>query len=252
MSLTKLDDLYQLDELDLLRGKPIAFGDVCFIYPITMGEMADISQNKFKEYLSFLIGTPKEMYKLDEDIPAITFMVQVSARNDQIRTLMKNAFRLFIRQEVTPLPDLNAICVGDFADKRLLTEENFESFQYILKRMNNIPATPTHNNASSAHAQRIIDKINKSREIVNKIKAANHKDDDVIDLPVLISGLGWKMGLANVWNLSYYAFNDQAHRMQYEEEYKTNIQASMAGAKIPKGKLKYWIRPIQDTDKGGQ
>lgn len=251
MNLTKIEEPVVIDSLSLLRGTPIPFQDICLIYPVSMGDIADITEDVFKQYLQLLIGDPAELFDTEETISPIVFIVKYASMNSKYKELVHSAFRLFIHEEITLLPMIDAICVGDVQEKRLLTQENFEAFQYIIKRMHNLSVVQAHTSPADKRAQEIIDKINKYRKTVQEIKASQGNDEG-IDLSTLISSLGWKIGLSNVWNLSYYAFYDQIHRLQYEEEYETNLRASLAGAKIPKGKMKYWIRPIQDTDKGGK
>lgn len=53
------------------------------------------------------------------------------------------------------------------------------------------------------------------------------------------------LNLFNIWNLNYYAFNDQLQRLRMIEDYDIGIKSLMAGADSKKVKLKYWIRSIQ-------
>jgi hypothetical protein len=50
--------------------------------------------------------------------------------------------------------------------------------------------------------------------------------------------------LLNVWDLSYYAFQDQFRRMSWREEFDINTRASLAGAKLDKNKLSHWIKTM--------
>jgi hypothetical protein len=57
-----------------------------------------------------------------------------------------------------------------------------------------------------------------------------------------ISGKGYNM--LNVWDLTYYAFQDQLKRMSWCEEFDINTRASLAGAKLDKSKLSHWIKSM--------
>lgn len=50
--------------------------------------------------------------------------------------------------------------------------------------------------------------------------------------------------LTNVWDLTYYAFQDQLKRMGWHEEFNINTRASLAGAKLDKNKLSHWIKSM--------
>ena len=53
------------------------------------------------------------------------------------------------------------------------------------------------------------------------------------------------LNIVDVWQLSYYTFNDQFRRMRLLEQYSAGLQSIMAGADPKKIKLKDWIQSIQ-------
>ena len=55
--------------------------------------------------------------------------------------------------------------------------------------------------------------------------------------------------MLNVWDLTYYAFNDQFKRMQMKEEYENTYKSLLAGADPKKVKIRYWIDTIQDKER---
>ena len=82
-------------------------------------------------------------------------------------------------------------------------------------------------------------------EAKRKAKKKNGETD--IELSDLIASLaignnGYNM--LNVWDLTYYAFQDQLKRMSWREEFDINTRASLAGAKIDKNKLSHWIKSM--------
>lgn len=252
MSLTKVKPLVELDDLQLLNGKPLLFDQVCMIYPVTMGDIAEISNATFKEYLYLLTIEPRTIPKVPKDMDAISFLIQNSERSQEFYEKLKQAFRFFTHEPIMIVPEMDAIQVGDeYKYESMLTSTNFPRFQYIIRRMYRVSIEIVHDNPSSKRAQEIIDKINEGNRKVAEIKAKNGQDDG-IDLATLVSSLGYKYrDLDKAWNLCYYAFFDQFKRMQYDEEYETNLRSALAGAKIPKNKMKYWIRKIQDDNSGG-
>ena len=82
-------------------------------------------------------------------------------------------------------------------------------------------------------------------EAKRKAKKKNGETD--IELSDLIASLaignnGYNM--LNIWDLTYYAFQDQLKRMSWREEFDINTRASLAGAKIDKNKLSHWIKSM--------
>ena len=54
--------------------------------------------------------------------------------------------------------------------------------------------------------------------------------------------------MLNIWDLTYYAFHDQLTRMGWKEKYEMNSRAALAGAKIKKSELSYWLKSMQNSD----
>ena len=78
------------------------------------------------------------------------------------------------------------------------------------------------------------------------------KDDSNLDFVDLVGSLAAKgngLNALNVWNLTYYAFNDQFKRMQAIEDYEQSLNALQQGADPKKVKLEYWVKNIQEKKK---
>ena len=84
----------------------------------------------------------------------------------------------------------------------------------------------------------------KREEAKRKNKKANDKSN--LELSDLIASLaiGGNYNLINVWDLTYYAFQDQLKLMSWSEEFDINTRASLAGAKLDKSKLSHWIKTM--------
>ena len=250
MSLTKVQEIVELDELQLLNGSPIYFEDICYIFQPTIRDIANITYKTFREYLYILISDPQVAFNLKEPIDSLTFIVNMSDSNLEFYELLKKAFRFFTHEDILIITEFNGIQIGNnFNKNKMITKENFPKFQYILKKMHWYDSSQVHDNPENERARKIIEKINKGHQLVNQAKKNKNEDTDEIDLPTLVSSLAIRYNsLSEVFDLSYYAFNDQIKRMQYEEEYQTNLRSALAGAKIPKDKMKYWIRKIKNDN----
>ena len=80
-------------------------------------------------------------------------------------------------------------------------------------------------------------------------KAKNSSDLSFSDLVASLAAGGNGLNILNVWDLPYYAFNDQFKRMQMKEEYENTYKSLLAGADPKKVKIRYWIDTIQDKEK---
>ena len=80
-----------------------------------------------------------------------------------------------------------------------------------------------------------------------KRRAKRRSGEKELELSDLIGSLaisGGAYNLSNIWDLTYYAFQDQLKRMSWHEEFDINTRASLAGAKLEKGKLSHWIKSM--------
>lgn len=216
-----------------------------------MGQIADLGREKFYQYLFVLTADPRTTYQLEDPISTFVFLIIQSLVNPEFGQLIKDAFYFFIHQEIHFLYETSEIQVGDdIQNHRSFTEDNYQEFIDILRIIFKTKETHHQYKADSKKAQAIIEKLNRGRAQVNEIKAKKGADDEV-DIDSLVSSLGlYYQNIDVVWNLPYYTFFDQVSRMQYKQNYDNNIVFSAAGAKIPKDKMKYWIRKVQDS-KGG-
>ena len=56
------------------------------------------------------------------------------------------------------------------------------------------------------------------------------------------------LNMINIWDLTYYSFQDQLKRMGWHEKYYNNMQAALAGAKMKNKQLEYWMKSISSND----
>jgi hypothetical protein len=80
-----------------------------------------------------------------------------------------------------------------------------------------------------------------------KEKQKQKEGESSLELSDLIASLaigGSGYNMLNVWDLTYYAFQDQLKRMSWREEFDINTRASLAGAKLDKNKLSHWIKSM--------
>jgi len=59
----------------------------------------------------------------------------MTALDNQVNTLTKEAFKFFIHEDVIFLLDPAQIIIGPLEEKHIMNEENFYDFQRILRRM---------------------------------------------------------------------------------------------------------------------
>lgn len=240
--------MISIDKLQLFAGKPIPLNDLCLIYQPTLQDIADVGNDTFDHYL-LTLTMGDQTNKEGEILPAFILLYGLACQNTEDKKVILNALAFFIREEITLLPGMDCFLIGDAKDQRFLTQKTFAELQEILLIMHHMQEVPV-NKPGDAHAQAIREKINRGQKKVAEIKR-QQSQDNVIDLPTILSSFLAKnptISYKDLWDLPYYAFYEQFIRMQYIEEYETNMRSVLAGAKIPKSSLKHWIRK---TDKLG-
>ena len=89
-------------------------------------------------------------------------------------------------------------------------------------------------------------KIKEGKKVREKSKS---NDLSFLDLVASLAAKGNGLNALNVWDLTYYAFNDQFKRMQAIEDYEQSLHALQQGADPKKVKLDYWVKNIQEKKK---
>ena len=129
--------------LKFQKGTPILFEDICAIYPATIGEIIDLGYTKFQQYLGILTALKpeareaqdKELKKVLDEITDFQYVLMMTALDNEVSQMTKEAFRFFIHDEVIFSLDPAQIIIGPIDEKHIMDEEKFYDFQRILRRM---------------------------------------------------------------------------------------------------------------------
>lgn len=230
-----------------LAGLPIEVSDgTCLIYPAKLIEIAELGIEEYFKYVNLLTLSASEVKQmLKEDITPFNFLFINSIYKENFGKEFEKALTFFTRESILLLPDLEAISIGNFEDSRMITEENFTEIQNIIKFQNFIFDDIVKFKGENESAKHIKDRLAKAKEKVERAKRV--KEESKIEISDLVGSLTSRtsLNILEVWNISYYSFNDQFKRMRLLESYETGLQSLMAGADPKKIKLKDWIQSIQ-------
>ena len=244
--------------LKFMSGKPVIFQDVCIVKSPFLKDIAAEGLDKFYQYLSFMtIKKPsmenEEIQKLLSPLSDFEYLVLLTQMDAENNKLISSAFKFFTDEKVTFVSNPTSIVFGPFEEKRILTKDNFSSFQDLITlacamrdpKEDTIEFLPT----DSIRVRELKEKLLKGRRDREeaKRKAKKKAGEGDLELSDLIGSLAIGASgynLTNVWDLTYYAFQDQLKRMSWREEFDINTRASLAGAKIDKNKLSHWIKTM--------
>ena len=241
-------------------GTPVLYEDICALYPRTLKDIAEIGYEKFRVYLQIILAKKpvleddqNELNALIDSLSNYQYFLLMTQVDQEFNSYAKEAFMFFCHEQVTFSTELAQIIVGPIAEKHIMDEEKFTFFQKMLTRMyfvdNGGQDDIVINENDSERVKKLKRTMLRNREKLARAKAKERQsaDGNGLCFSDLIGSfaIGTQQNLNDVYNLTYYAFQDQLKRMGWKEEYNTNTRAAFAGAKIKKEQLVYWIRSIK-------
>ena len=248
-----------IDERVLL-GFPIDFKDICQVYPPTVNDV--VGNKDFGIYQSLFTMTQEELDKAflqDENVQAVPTPFQYLLinyyQNDEVKQKIEDAFRYFVHEPVTIVPEIEMLLIGksedeldpdvDLENPRLLTEENFFEFQNCIRKAMGAEAEkapdPEEENLDP-RVKRYKMKIKQSEEILKKKKAKEAPTLGTLLAAICCMGIG--LNPLNIGEMSYACVQWLVAMYQQNEEYDVDIRALLAGADSKKVKPKYWIKNL--------
>ena len=244
--------------LKFLSGIPVIYEDICIVKSPFLKDIASEGLDRFYQYLSFMtIKKPsmenEEIKQLLSPLSDFEYLVLLSQMEVDNHNMISAAFQFFTGDKPTFLTQPTQIVLGDPAEKRILTKDNFLGFSELvaLACAMRDPKEDTIQflDSDTPRVRALKEKMLKGRrdreEAKKKAKKKNGESD--IELSDLIASLAIgsnNYNMLNVWDLTYYAFQDQLKRMSWREEFDINTRASLAGAKLDKNKLSHWIKSM--------
>ena len=244
--------------LKFMSGSPAIYNDICTVKSPFLRDIAAEGLDRFYQYLSFMtIQKPtmenEEIQKLLSPLSDFEYLLLLTQMDEENYKLIRAAFQFFTDEQVTFITEPASIVFGPLNEKRILTKDSFPGFQDMVSLACAMrdPKEDTIQflDSDTPRVRALKEKMLKGRrdreEAKRKAKKKSGESDlELSDLiaSLAIGGSGYNM--LNVWDMTYYAFQDQLKRMSWHEEFDINTRASLAGAKLEKGKLSHWIKSM--------
>lgn len=250
------------DILKFQKGSPVFIDDICAVYSPKMGDIVDLGYSKFQQYISVLTMTKpldakdKELEQLLDKLTDFQYILLLASTDKETNQLIRKAFLFFTHENISFSLDPAQIVIGPLEEKHLLVEDKFYDFQKIIKHMCFLEQDGEeiiiHPN-DPPQTVKLKKQMLKNRERLRKAKAKKAAQEktglNFSDLIGSVTLNHCNLSMENIWNITYYAFQDQLKRMGWRDQFDINNRAAMAGAKLKKNQLKHWMRSITDPDK---
>lgn len=241
-------------ELFLLSGSPIEIPDLCKVYPLTINEIKNITTIKYNQYLSCLCIEKNEIQKIinnNEDINVFEFIIVNCIYHEDYKNLFLDALKCFIRENVG-LSDIG-LYIDRKEEKKFINENNFNDIKKIIKLQNCLVDTTEDNyNPVDERARKIVEKLKKDKEKRKQIKQSESQNDDnsltLFDLVSILAAYGNNINIFNIWDLTFFQFNDQFNRMKILKDFNINVQILMNTTKPEEVEIQHWLSKIKKDD----
>ena len=242
-----------------LKGLPVIFKDICIIQSPSLNDIAVEGLDKFYQYISATqIHKPDkieddEVKQLLSPLSDFEYLLLLTQMDSEDNKLIRNSLEFFTKEKVTFITNPPSIVFGSPTEKRILKKEDFLFFQEEIclacAMRDSKEQTIEFLDSDSPKTRELKMQMLAGRRKREEAKRKQRKDsgEKELELSDLIGSLTIadnSYNLLNVWDLSYYAFQDQFRRMGWREEFDINTRASLAGAKLDKNKLSHWIKTM--------
>jgi hypothetical protein len=247
--------------LKCMKGSPIFFKDVCAVFPPKMGEVVDIGYETFLQYLGILTSVKpntdekSDFAEVTKTLTNFQYFLLIANLDAEVSLRAHEAFRFFTHEDAIFSLDPPQIVVGPVEEKHIINEDNYDGFQHLIRRVCFMGIDEKEiiiEDSDDERVKALKRQFLKNRERVAKAKkkASPGKESDLqfSDLVGSVCIGDCNLNMENIWNITYYAFQDQLRRMGWRDQFNINNRAAIAGAKLKKSQLKHWIRAISNDD----
>lgn len=238
-----------MTNINFLYGYPVEFKHLCMVYP---PKVCDTFKKNFFLYSQILTLSQEEIedeyVEKELDISNLLnpfeYLLNSAYNDTTLRQYIKDAFYLFIHEDITFLYEQKQIIIGDISTVesieglRILKEEDYFDFQNLIResigRKKIEPPNPNEDPRVKA--------IKAKARYRDKIKA---KKGLGISLQTTLSSIccmGIGITPLNIGELSYAIIPVLMETYQAKEKYQLDTDCLLAGADAKKIKPKYWIR----------
>lgn len=224
----------------LLAGLPILV-DKTLIYPLTLKEIFNYGYINYQKNLWIFTEKIEDIF---EDVPdeykeLNTFDIFLNFEGDNENFI--SSLKLFFKEEAIVIN--KQIQIIALPNKQIIDRNNWIRFCEAINLQNNKNKKNEieQYNPKSAKAKEIADKLKRAKEKINKVKAKNNEDLDLLDLISAFASYNKNVNILDVWNMTMYQFNDQFQRMQLWNDYDISIQSLLHGADSKKIDIKHFV-----------
>lgn len=219
-------------------------------------EISQIGENKFNLGVQ-LLCIDKERYMQDErareeleKINNFQLLMMLINEDKEKKDDLKTILLMILPNYQIILTPRSILCKKG-EENLIIDEENFESFQKILrkvfcqnrKKKDDDDEIPEQYNVQSKKAKEIAEKLYKGRKKIAELKAAQNPDDSMLSryISILAIGMGYTINELN--SLTLYQIVDLFERFTMKMQQDVDLSIRLAGG-TPDKQPKHWTEPL--------
>jgi hypothetical protein len=239
-------------DLKLLRGLPIQINKPSYIgmvHPVTINDIVNLTIEKYYEHLNVLCVDSEDIKKflnITDEIQTFEFLYINSCKTPDYRKIVLDALMFFFKEDVFFHENIG-FYMGDVSEKRFINQDNFEDVKYVIKKLNCIESKEDDEfNCVSEKAKAILERMKKTRKKLEQAKADEEGEEPLtlFDLISILAAYSNTINVFNVWELTFFQFNNQFNRLKILKDYEVNIQVLMNTTEPDKVKYQHWLSKI--------
>jgi hypothetical protein len=240
-----------ISEMRLQRGKPIDIG-ICKVYPLTLDEIDELSEEVYYHYLSILLFdkdtslsdniSPKDIEQISKMTNYEILCIQ-SLQDEALATSLITAFMIFLKENV--IFNNGLFYLGKLDERRFITSSDFEKIQIILRKQNYLQeAKKKEFKPANDKAAEIMEKMRKAKEKIQQ----QQKDNQIglSDIVSIVSTYSNDVNVLNVWNLTVYQLYMCYLRLILWDDYHNNFILLPHVDKKDSLNLKHWTTKLNN------
>ncbi len=258
-------------ELKLLSGFPLDLNESIKIHPIKLKDVVMIGEMQYNYYLSkicldienLLIDEKLRTELNNQGITSYLLILSQCFNNENILNDFLKAMSFFLKQKVVFLDDFGIFYIGEkdleeikdslkgltkleeLDNKSFITQNNFDAFKDIIKLQNCLKKVSDQFNPINERAKNIIEKMKIARQKVNRAKTGEQEPLNLSDLISVFCAFNKTMAINQVWEMTFYQFDNQFKRTQLIHDYEISVQSLLHGADSKKVKIENFMSKIE-------
>lgn len=216
-----------ISELQLQKGNPIDIG-ICKVYPLTVGEITDVGDSQYNQYLSSLLidksslnmdDASKEVTEVFDKLTTFEIIILHIYHDESMQKVFTDSLSFFLRENVEYHPN-GFFYLGEVEDNRIISKDNFELIKEIIKKQNYLQDDENEHKPANDKAAELIAKIKK---IKDKLKKQNTDEGlKLSDIVSIVANYSNDINILTVWNLTIYQLYESYLRLIMWDNYHTS------------------------------